>query len=53
MDTRQLMKIIETRKISDEGNPTRKNLLFEIYNALQKQEEYESKDDSLKDMKSQ
>lgn len=53
MDTKQLMKIIETRTISDDGNPTRKSLLFEIYNALQKLDEYESKDDSLKDRKSQ
>ena len=53
MDTKQLMQIIETRKKSNDSNPTRRSLLFEIYNALQRLDEYKSKDESLKDMKSQ
>lgn len=53
MDTKQLMQIIETREKSNDINPTRRSLLFEIYNALQRLDDYESKDESLKDMKSQ
>lgn len=43
MDTKQLMDIVEMRMKIDDGNPTSKSLLFEIYNALQELEEYKSK----------
>lgn len=53
MDAKQLMQIIETRMKSNDSNPTRKSLLFEIYNALQRLDEYESQDEKFKDDKSQ
>lgn len=47
MKTEVLIEIVKTRAISIDNNPTRKNLMKEIINALERLIEYE-KNDKLK-----
>lgn len=44
MKTEQLLEIVETRISGNDGNPTSRSFLYELYQALERLKEYEDKE---------
>lgn len=45
MSTEQLMSILQIRLNYEDGNPTSKSLLYELYRAMERLKEYESQNE--------
>lgn len=49
MSTEHLMSILKVRLNYEDGNPTSKSLLYELYQAMERLKEYESQNEVQKD----